>query len=168
MILRTMLLFCFLGSVCFAQDVTSATLNDMADNYNGPIRYLGLLGASPQTHQFMVGNAVKASYAQGYSFQWMVQKTCNTYNISFARATDKYWDCDTPAKKRAKYTAIRMREAYGVTQEVCAKSLYDYMDATTTTTQPLTTATIQVISAGQLCIERRKAFDDEALTLFPD
>lgn len=161
-------MFVLLCSTCFAQDLTSATLNDMSDNFNGPIKYLGLVGAVPQTHQFMVGNTVKVAYAQGYSFQWMVQKTCNTYNIDFARATDRYWDCDTQAKKRAKYTAIKMRETYGVTQEVCTKTLYDYTDAITTTTTPITTTTQQLIDAGQLCIQRRKTFDEEALALFPD
>ena len=168
MILRTIVLFCFLGSVCFAQDLTSATVNDMYANHGGPIKCLGLVGSAPQSWNFMVWNTTKVAFAQGRSMQNMVQTICNTYNISYARATDKYWDCDTQAKKRAKYTAIKMRENYGVTQEVCTKTLYDYTDAVTTTTTPLTSATLQVISDGQLCIQRRKAFDDEALTLFPD
>ena len=166
--MKYIVMFVFLCSTCFAQDLTSVTLNDMYNNYGGPIKYLGLVGAAPQAHQFRVGVTTIVAYAQGYSFQWMVQKTCNTYGIDFARATDKYWDCDTQAKKRAKYVTIKMRENYGVTQEVCTKTLYDYTDAITTTTTPLTSATLQVISDGQLCIQRRKTFEAEALTLFPD
>jgi len=158
-------MFMFLCSTCFAQDLTSATLNDVAA-HGGPIRYIGLVGAAPQTHQFMVGDSVKVGYAQGYTFQWMVQKTCTTYNIPYERATSRYYGL-TNAQKRIKYVFIQFEKNQGMTEQQCFKVHADYTETLTTNT--LTSTTLQSqIDTGQAANTLRKQYEAEAVVLFPD
>lgn len=112
--MKYILMFLFLCSTCFAQDLTSATLNAVADE-GGSIRYVGLVGAVPQTHRFIVNKTVTVAFAQGRSMQNMVQVICNTYSMTYGKETDLFYGL-TQEQRIAKKINLRMKAA-GYTEE---------------------------------------------------
>lgn len=163
--MKYLIMFMFLCSTCFAQDLTSATLNDVAA-HGGPIRCLGLVGPAPLSWNFMVGDSVKVGFAQGRTMQNMVQTMCNTYNIPYERATSRYYGLTT-AQKRTKYVFIQFEKNQGMTEQQCFKVHADYTEALTTNT--LTSVTLQAqIDTGLAANALRKQYEEGALILFPD
>jgi hypothetical protein len=167
--MKYLIMFMLLCSTCFAQEddyyITSTTLNYVAD-HGGPIRYIGLVGAAPQTHQFRVNDTVLRSFAQGRSMRNMVQTICNDYGIPYERAATRYYGL-TNDQKRVKYVYIQFEKNQGFNEQQCTKMLVDYTEALTTSTT-LTSATLQsAIDKGNAANTLRKQYEAEAEIVFP-